>query len=162
VLSLAAALRAENVAITAIDSSARAIQCTMENAALNGIRNLRAKLDASAQIDEPGTYDVVLANPPYYSNYRIAEIFLKGSPPGVETRRPRALRDQEHNLVRRKHAQALRANPSHPLPRLHGDDRHPAVDLSQELRVQRQEPIRVLSPPLGEVGRGSGRVGGSV
>jgi 16S rRNA (guanine1207-N2)-methyltransferase len=24
----------------------------------------------------PGSYDLFLANPPYYSNYRIAEIFL--------------------------------------------------------------------------------------
>ncbi len=57
----------------------RAIECTNESAALNGIQSITTKLNASAQVEEQGTFDVALANPPYYSNYRIAEIFLKGA-----------------------------------------------------------------------------------
>lgn len=79
VLSLAAALRAPDVRVLAIDSNARAIECTEQSAALNSIDSITAKLNASAKVDEEETFDVVLANPPYYSNYRIAEIFLKGA-----------------------------------------------------------------------------------
>ncbi|NQV26543.1 MAG: methyltransferase, partial [Rhodopirellula sp.] len=28
---------------------------------------------------EPGTYDLALANPPYFSNFRIAEIFVQAA-----------------------------------------------------------------------------------
>ncbi|MCA9068122.1 MAG: methyltransferase, partial [Planctomycetaceae bacterium] len=79
VLSLAATLRAPDVQLLAIDANTRAIECTKQNAALNGIETLSTKLNASAQIDEEGTFDIVLANPPYYSSYRISEIFLKGA-----------------------------------------------------------------------------------
>lgn len=79
VLSLAAAFRAPDVHLLAMDANTRAIECTEHNAALNGVETLATKLNASAQIDEEGTYDVVLANPPYYSSFRISEIFLKGA-----------------------------------------------------------------------------------
>ena len=32
-----------------------------------------------AECDAPGTYDVALANPPYYSHFKIAEIFQQGA-----------------------------------------------------------------------------------
>ncbi len=79
VLSVAAALRAEDVSILAVDSSARALECTEANAKLNGVESIRTLLNASGQIEEEGTFDLVLANPPYYSDYRIAEIFLKAA-----------------------------------------------------------------------------------
>jgi 16S rRNA (guanine1207-N2)-methyltransferase len=76
VAALAAAMRAPGVAVYALDSNPRAVQCTMQGAALNGRENVAASLDAEGTCDRPGSYDVFLANPPYYSNYRIAEIFL--------------------------------------------------------------------------------------
>ncbi len=79
VLSMAAAMRAENVHVHAIDAHARAIQCTAESAVLNGIETLSTDLNATAKVDDLESFDVVLANPPYFSNYRIAEIFLKGA-----------------------------------------------------------------------------------
>jgi 16S rRNA (guanine1207-N2)-methyltransferase len=79
VLSLSAAMRAEDVQVLAMDSHTRAIECTDGSAALNGIQSITTKLNASAQVEGQGTFDVALANPPYYSNYRIAEIFLKGA-----------------------------------------------------------------------------------
>ena len=81
VLSLAAALRAPNVKVLAIDSHARAVGCTKESAALGGIETIATKLNANAKVDEEqlGTFDVALANPPYFSNHRIAEVFLKGA-----------------------------------------------------------------------------------
>ncbi len=81
VLSLAAALRAADVNVLAIDSNARALGCTHESAALNGIETITTRLNANAKVEEEvlGTFDVVLAIPPYFSNDRIAEVFLKGA-----------------------------------------------------------------------------------
>jgi len=36
-------------------------------------------LDADGRVPEPGTYDVVVGNPPYYSHFQIAEIFLQAA-----------------------------------------------------------------------------------
>jgi 16S rRNA (guanine1207-N2)-methyltransferase len=78
-VSFAAAFRAGNVAITAVDSHARAVECTARGAKLNGLDNVTAVLNADSETPEPGTFDLVLGNPPYYSDYRIAEIFLQGA-----------------------------------------------------------------------------------
>jgi 16S rRNA (guanine1207-N2)-methyltransferase len=79
VVSLAAALRAPNGRVLAIDSNPRAVECTLRGAQLNGITNLDARLStadsASASEIPPGALDLVVANPPYYSNFRIAEVF---------------------------------------------------------------------------------------
>jgi 16S rRNA (guanine1207-N2)-methyltransferase len=81
VVSLAAALRAEGVQVQAIDSNARAVECTQRGAELNGVSNIAVHLNtaeegAGEEIPEP-TFDLVFANPPYYSNYRIADIFAR-------------------------------------------------------------------------------------
>jgi 16S rRNA (guanine1207-N2)-methyltransferase len=76
VLGLAAAARAEGVHVLAIDANPRAVECTLRGAELNSFANFSARLEAEGHCDAPGTYDLFLANPPYYSNYRIAEIFL--------------------------------------------------------------------------------------
>jgi 16S rRNA (guanine1207-N2)-methyltransferase len=77
VVALAAAARAENVAVVAVDSHARAVECTKRAAALNQFQNFSAILNAEGDAPGPGTFDLVLGNPPYYSDYRIAEIFLQ-------------------------------------------------------------------------------------
>ncbi len=76
VAALAAATRAEGVSVYALDSNPRAVQCVLQGAALNGQENVTARLDAEGACDLPGSYDLFLANPPYYSHNRIAEIFL--------------------------------------------------------------------------------------
>jgi len=40
---------------------------------------LRVLLDADGRVWEPGTYDLVVGNPPYYSHYQIADIFLQAA-----------------------------------------------------------------------------------
>lgn len=74
-LALAASFRAPDVFVFAIDSNARAIQCTKRSAQLNKVTNISTKLTATGEHKFPGTYDLVLANPPYYANFRIAELF---------------------------------------------------------------------------------------
>lgn len=75
VLSLAAALRAPNVEVHAVDSNARAIECVDRGAAMNGLKNIHATLNASGEYEGQGTFDLVLANPPYYAAFQIARLF---------------------------------------------------------------------------------------
>lgn len=75
-VSLAASLAAENVTVMALDSNPRAVQCTQRSAELNELKNITAILDCEGQAASTGDFDLVLANPPYFSNYAIAELFL--------------------------------------------------------------------------------------
>jgi 16S rRNA (guanine1207-N2)-methyltransferase len=75
-VALAAACRADGVAVHAIDSNARAVECTRRGAELNGFTNLMVELNADGNYHGAGQFDVALANPPYYSNFRIARHFL--------------------------------------------------------------------------------------
>ena len=75
-VSLAASFAAENVTVMALDSNPRAIQCTQTSAELNGAQGITAILDCEGQAASTGDFDLVLANPPYFSNYAIAELFL--------------------------------------------------------------------------------------
>lgn len=75
-VGFAAMFRAHDVSVTAIDSHARAIECTAAGAAKNQIKITTCMTDTG----ETGTnekFDLVLGNPPYFSDYRIAEIFLQ-------------------------------------------------------------------------------------
>lgn len=78
VVALVAASRAKTT-VVAIDSNARAVECTARGAKLNDIENVTALLDHEGNVPEPGTFDVALGNPPYYSDFRIAEIFLQAA-----------------------------------------------------------------------------------
>ena len=78
-VAFAAALRERDVSVLGLDSHTRAIECTEHGAALNGLTSVSTRLTASGETDAPGTFDVVTANPPYYSGYRISEIFLQSA-----------------------------------------------------------------------------------
>jgi 16S rRNA G1207 methylase RsmC len=79
VVTLAAAHRTENVHVLAVDANPRAVQCTVWGAERNGLSNVQVRLDADATCDVPASYDLVVANPPYFSRHRIAELFLAGA-----------------------------------------------------------------------------------
>lgn len=79
VVAVAAAVREPGVSVLAVDSHTRAIECTARGAALNGLSSVSTRLTAAGDTDAPGTFDVVTANPPYYSHFRIAEIFLQSA-----------------------------------------------------------------------------------
>jgi 16S rRNA (guanine1207-N2)-methyltransferase len=76
-VSLAAALRAEDVQVTAVDSNARAIECTALGASRNGLSNLIVEHSATGPQHGLAGFDVVVANPPYYAGLRIARFFLE-------------------------------------------------------------------------------------
>jgi 16S rRNA (guanine1207-N2)-methyltransferase len=75
-VALAAACRAEGVTVDAVDSSARAVECTQRGAEMNGLTNVTTELNADGNFAGAGSYDLALANPPYYAGFRIARHFL--------------------------------------------------------------------------------------
>lgn len=74
-VGVAAGLRAEGVQVVAVDSNPRAIESTLWAAERNGLAGLEARLNADGSAIETAGFDLVLANPPYYSGFRLAELF---------------------------------------------------------------------------------------
>ena len=84
-VATATALRFPMARVIAVDSHARAIQSSERTAALNDAKNVVFLLDSGGNVPEPGTHDLFLCNPPYYSDFRISELFLQAA---VESLRP--------------------------------------------------------------------------
>ena len=99
-VGIALALRKPGVHVHAVDSNPRALQCTLRGAELNGLlvvdqpakpsragqvisederSSLSIQLDDSGHVRYPSTFDLVLANPPYYSNWAITAIFIEAA-----------------------------------------------------------------------------------
>ncbi len=75
-VAIGAAMREPSATVMAIDSSARAIDCTQRGVRLNGLENVEVRLNHDGQLPEESSFDMALANPPYYADFRIAERFL--------------------------------------------------------------------------------------
>ena len=67
----------EHSNIVLVDSHARAVEAATENAAKFGIPAEVILSDNGTPKRLDGTFDVFVGNPPYYSDYRIAEVFLE-------------------------------------------------------------------------------------
>jgi 16S rRNA (guanine1207-N2)-methyltransferase len=78
-VALGIAARDPSIRVHAFDSSARAVDCTRRGAEQNGLANLTVALEAAGRVPEPGSWDLALANPPYYSDFRLAEIFVESA-----------------------------------------------------------------------------------
>lgn len=76
-VGIAAGLRQPDAEVWAVDSNPRAVECTELGAKRNAVANLTTRLDADGSNIPSGYFDLVLANPPYYSHYRLAELFLR-------------------------------------------------------------------------------------
>jgi len=76
-VAVAAALRAENVQVTAVDSNPRAVEATAWSATKNNVANLHVTLDCDGSSVTDEAFGLVLANAPYFSNFRIAEHFAR-------------------------------------------------------------------------------------
>ena len=66
-----------DVQLVMIDSHARAVEAATENAAKFGSAAEVILSDNGTPARMDGTFDVFVGNPPYYSDYRIAEVFLE-------------------------------------------------------------------------------------
>jgi 16S rRNA (guanine1207-N2)-methyltransferase len=75
-VGLALAARDPTCSVRAVDSHARAVESTLAGAALNGLTNLTAELNATGEYGATDDFDLALANPPYYANFEIAARFL--------------------------------------------------------------------------------------
>jgi 16S rRNA (guanine1207-N2)-methyltransferase len=78
-VALGIAARDPSIHVHALDASARAVECTRLGADRNALENLTVALEAGGGVPEPGTYDLALANPPYYGDFRIAELFVEAA-----------------------------------------------------------------------------------
>jgi 16S rRNA (guanine1207-N2)-methyltransferase len=78
-VALGIAARDASVRVHALDSAARAVECTERGIEANGLANATVALEARGRVPEPGTWDLALANPPYYSDFRLAELFVESA-----------------------------------------------------------------------------------
>jgi len=78
-VALALAARDSSISVHAVDSNARAVESALAGAALNGLTNVTAELSCDGNNSGAGEYDLVVANPPYYADNRIAELFVNAA-----------------------------------------------------------------------------------
>jgi 16S rRNA G1207 methylase RsmC len=78
-VALGIAARDESVRVHALDSAARAVECTQRGVELNALPNVTVALEAEGRVPDPGSWDLALANPPYYSDFRLAELFCEAA-----------------------------------------------------------------------------------
>ncbi len=76
-VSVAVALRQADVKVTATDANPRAVACTQENVRDNQLTSVDVRLDCDGSSLRNDQFDLVLTNPPYFSYYRIADLFLR-------------------------------------------------------------------------------------
>ncbi|HAD60654.1 MAG TPA: hypothetical protein DCG12_15525 [Planctomycetaceae bacterium] len=76
---VAAGLRFPDASLLGIDSHARAVHSTELTAAANEVSNVSVLLTSDGVVPDPGTWDLFLCNPPYYSDYQISELFLQAA-----------------------------------------------------------------------------------
>ena len=72
-VALGLAMRDPSAKVHAVDSNSRALWCVAHGAARNKLSNLTTELNADGQYSQPGTFDMALANPPYFGDFQIAE-----------------------------------------------------------------------------------------
>lgn len=67
--------------VTFVDSNVRATAIAELNAKENGLTNFRCLPTATMDGLEPASFDLILANPPYYASSWIAQMFIEKSKP---------------------------------------------------------------------------------
>ena len=68
---------AQGISLVMVDSHSRAVEAANINAANLGIPAEVILSDVGTPARMDGTFDVFVGNPPYYSDYRIADVFLE-------------------------------------------------------------------------------------
>ena len=114
-LGLTAALLHETQALTMIDSNARAVEMARRNAARHGLAEraqVRLEADCGSVLNDPsehGRYDAVITNPPYATEFRVVDIFLRAAHAALKVGGGLWLVGREHSEVTDR-AQALFGN----------------------------------------------------
>ncbi len=75
-VTLGLAARDPSAAIFSFDSNARAVECTRRGAQLNGFENVTVDHHWEGDYRDPNSFDMALANPPYFGDMRIAQWFV--------------------------------------------------------------------------------------
>jgi 16S rRNA G1207 methylase RsmC len=78
-VATASALRYPKSRVLAVDSNVRAVEATQTTAQRNGVTDLQVMLSCNGIIPDEGQWDLYITNPPYYSDYRISELFLQSA-----------------------------------------------------------------------------------
>ena len=78
-IALALAARDPSAKIFAYDSNARAVWCTREGAKLNAFDNIEVELNCTGEYGRENQFDMALANPPYFADFRIARLFIEAA-----------------------------------------------------------------------------------
>lgn len=73
------------VSLVMVDSHARAVEAAKENSEKFGIAAEVVLADDGIPARMDGTFDVFVGNPPYYSDYRIADVFLETAKRALRT-----------------------------------------------------------------------------
>jgi 16S rRNA G1207 methylase RsmC len=78
-VALGCAMRDSSATVHAVDSNARAVWCTQHGVKMNQLENVTVELSGTGEYGEPSRFDMALANPPYYGDFRIAERFIQAA-----------------------------------------------------------------------------------
>ncbi len=78
-IALALAARDPSVMVHAYDSNSRAVECARRSAVLNGLTHVQIDLNCDGQYGEANQFDIAVANPPYFADLRIAELFVQSA-----------------------------------------------------------------------------------
>lgn len=76
-VSLALGFLRPEASLLAVDSNARALKCLSEAIEINQLNNIQTKLNCDGILTKVGEFQLVLANPPYFSRFKIASQFLE-------------------------------------------------------------------------------------
>ncbi len=71
--------RADGITLHAIDGNARAVECALQSALANDLTQVTAELTCEGRVTDEGTFDIAACNPPYFSHFRIAKLFVETS-----------------------------------------------------------------------------------
>jgi 16S rRNA G1207 methylase RsmC len=76
-VAIAAAARSPGVQALAVDSDCRAVHCTERGTQLNQLTNVSTSMNCTGDAGGFESFDLVVGNPPYFSQYQIAFLFLR-------------------------------------------------------------------------------------
>ena len=78
-IALALAAREPSAIVHAFDSNSRAVWCARQGAILNRLENIQVGLNCDGKYGAENQFDIALANPPYFADFRISRLFIESA-----------------------------------------------------------------------------------